>query len=112
VALLQPTRGLRTGRPPPAWPCSGWGLPGRPVTRPPVSSYLTVAPLPLPRTMASSLRTPGVVGGLSLWHFPRVAPPGRYPAPCPTESGLSSTRPDACARRTAAARPTPPTLPV
>src|SRR5438128_1621465 len=28
----------------------------------------------------------------SLWHFPRVTPPGRYPAPCPVESGLSSTR--------------------
>src|SRR6266540_1716906 len=30
------------------------------------------------------------VGGLSLWHFPRVTPPGRCPAPCPVESGLSS----------------------
>src|SRR5439155_24129247 len=26
----------------------------------------------------------------SLWRFPRVAPPGSYPAPCPVESGLSS----------------------
>ena len=29
----------------------------------------------------------------SLWHFPRVAPPGCYPASCPAESGLSSTSP-------------------
>ena len=31
---------------PPIWPCSGWGLHGRPVTRPPVSSYLAISPLP------------------------------------------------------------------
>src|SRR5207247_2402910 len=42
----------------------------------------------------------------SLWHFPRVAPPGCYPAPCPVESGLSSIR--VLAERTAAARPAPP----
>jgi hypothetical protein len=45
-----------------------------------VSSYLTVSPLPL-------------LGAVCfLWHYPRVAPPGDYPAPCPAESGLSSTR--------------------
>src|SRR5207249_704536 len=33
ATLLQPTREHRTGRPLPAWPCSGWGLPSRPVTR-------------------------------------------------------------------------------
>ena len=27
----------------------------------------------------------------SLWRFPRVAPPGCYPAPCPAESGRSSS---------------------
>jgi hypothetical protein len=43
------------------------------------------------------------VGGLFLWHFPRVTPPGRYPAPCPVESGLSSTH-----YRAAATRPAPP----
>src|SRR5207244_6262148 len=48
AALVQPTRELRAGHPLPAWPCSGWGLPSRPVTRPLVSSYLTVSPLPLP----------------------------------------------------------------
>ncbi len=26
-----------------------------------------------------------------LWHFPGVAPPGRYPASCPVELGLSSS---------------------
>lgn len=30
------------------------------------------------------------IGGMSLWPYPRVAPPGRYPAPHPVESGLSS----------------------
>jgi len=34
TTLVRPTRGHRTSRPPPAWPCSGWGLPSRPVTRP------------------------------------------------------------------------------
>jgi len=40
----------RTGRAavkrPPIWSCSGRGLPGRPVTRPPVGSYPTFSPLP------------------------------------------------------------------
>src|SRR5437667_1745868 len=31
---------------PPIWSCSGRGLPGRPVTRPPVGSYPTISPLP------------------------------------------------------------------
>ena len=60
--------------------CSGWGLPSRPVTRPLVRSYRTVASLP------------AEAGGL---HFcgtgPKVALAGRYPAPCPVEPGLSST---------------------
>lgn len=30
------------------------------------------------------------IGGMSLWPYPRVAPPGCYPAPHPVESGLSS----------------------
>src|SRR5439155_14372651 len=87
AVLVQPTREHRAGHPLPAWPCSGWGLPSRPVTRPLVSSYLTVSPLPAPRRRAVC-----GVGGLFLWHFPRVTPPGRYPAPCPVESGLSSTQ--------------------
>src|SRR5207245_6968903 len=56
AASPRPSCGLpggdERGRPPPAWPCSGWGLPSRPVTRPLVSSYLTVAPLPPPRRRA------------------------------------------------------------
>ena len=43
-----------------AWPCFGWGLPGRKVTLTPVSSYLAVAPLP-----AKLLRRLTF-----LWHFP------------------------------------------
>src|SRR5262252_9007357 len=31
---------------PPIWSCSERGLPGRPVTRPPVGSYPTISPLP------------------------------------------------------------------
>src|SRR5438105_11206388 len=56
ASLVQPTREHWAGPPLPAWPCSGWGFPSRPVTRPLVSSYLTVSPLPLPRRRA-------VIGG-------------------------------------------------
>jgi|GEM_PF-1081898 len=38
--------------------------------------------------------TPNKRGGMFLWHFPRVTPPGRYPAPCPVEFGLSSPMPE------------------
>jgi len=45
----------------------------------PVSSYLTLSPLP------------AVAGGLlSVALCPGVAPAGRYPASCPVEPGLSS----------------------
>jgi hypothetical protein len=64
-----------------------------------VSSYLTFSPLPRHRS-AEAVRF--------LWHFPRVAPPGISPASCPTESGLSSTRPPPeSGVPAAAARPTP-----
>jgi len=47
--VKRPTRGRgRASLCPSIWPCTGWGLPGRPVTRPPVSSYLTISPLPAP----------------------------------------------------------------
>src|ERR1043166_3679228 len=63
ATLVQPTREHRAGHPLPAWPCSGWGLPSRPVTRPLVSSYLTVSPLPLLRLglppRAGAAGTPG-----------------------------------------------------
>jgi len=43
--------------------CSGWGLPGRKVTPSPVSSYLTISPLPFVRLRLRK-------GGMFLWHFP------------------------------------------
>ena len=58
-----------------------------------------------PAGPAASRRGPAV-GGLFLWHSPRIAPPGRYPASCPVESGLSSTRVPEGARA-AVARPAP-----
>ena len=64
----------------------------------PVSSYLTLSPLPgSPRAVCSLLR------------LPRVTTPGRYPAPCPVESGLSSPT-GRVAPAGAAAWPTPPEL--
>lgn len=60
-----------------------WGLPSRRLSAPLVSSYLTVASLPVPAKPA--------IGGL---HFCGtvlvVAHTGRYPATCPAEPGLSS----------------------
>src|SRR6266536_910712 len=54
-------RGL--GERPPIWSCSGRGLPGRPVTRPPVGSYPTISPLPASPPAVSFL-----------WHFPSGHP--------------------------------------
>ena len=49
------TRGLGGQRHcPPIWSCSGWGLPGQPVTRLPVVSYTTFSPLPRARTDSPS----------------------------------------------------------
>jgi len=42
--------------------------------------------LPHPFTLATTC-----AAVCSLWHFPGVAPAGRYPAPCPVQPGLSST---------------------
>ncbi len=98
---MQPTREHRTGSPLPAWPCSGWGLPSRPVTRPLVSSYLTVAPLPLPRRRA-------VVGG---WRSFSVALSAGLPAwvlPSILPCGVRTFLDPAVSDRTAAARPAPP----
>src|SRR5712691_420461 len=60
ATLVQPTREHRAGHPLPARPCSGWGLPSRPIARPLVSSYLTVSPLPL-------FETVGTEHGLERW---------------------------------------------
>ena len=49
----------------------------------PVVSYTTFSPL-RPECSRSRVR------GLFLWSYPRVTPPGRYPASHPMESGLSS----------------------
>ena len=51
-----------------------------------VSSYLTVSPLP-DRSETDRHRRCAFC-----CTFRRVSPPGSYPAPCPVESGLSSTR--------------------
>ncbi len=59
----------------------------------PVSSYLTLSPLPpfrLRRGYGGPCRQ-GCGGRTSLCGtIPGVAPAGRYPAPCPVEPGLSS----------------------
>lgn len=53
-----------------------------------VGSYPTFSPLP---AGTASGNVPA--GGFPFCGtFRRVAPPGRYPAPCPVESGLSSSR--------------------
>ena len=59
-----------------------------------VGSYPTFSPLP---TGTSYMSAPA--GGFPFCGtFRRVAPPGRYPAPCPLESGLSSSAPIGRAR--------------
>ncbi len=93
--------------PPPIWSFSGWGLPSRPVSRPLVCSYHTVSPLSSTQPQFALLpNDPGqtcrvrmikiVHPRIECWTvffcgtFLRVAPTGRYPAPCPAELGLSS----------------------
>ncbi len=63
-----------------------------------VRSYRTVSPLPVPRTCRGHRRT-GLCGTRR-----RLAAPGRYPAPCPAESGLSSPQENGATTR-------PPWLP-
>jgi hypothetical protein len=62
------------GRMSPIRPCSGWGLPSRPVTRPLVRSYRTVSPLP-----PCSRR----VAVCSLWHCPAGRPDWRLASTLP-----------------------------
>src|SRR5205807_7068107 len=72
---------------PPIWSCSGRGLPGRPVTRPPVGSYPTISPLPAASTggvisVALSFGSPrlGVTQRPALWSpdFPPHLPDERW----------------------------------
>jgi hypothetical protein len=75
----------------PAWPCTGWGLPGRRVAATPVRSYRTFSPLPADEIQLRPRR----LGGLFLWHFPAGFPGSGCPDhPRPTVSGLSSS--DGC----------------
>ncbi len=67
-----------------AWPCSGWGLPCHDCCQPrgallPHRFTLACAPGGSHRRFAFCCA------------FRRLATPGRYPAPCPAELGLSST---------------------
>jgi len=84
--LERPTRDSGgTGDPSsPIWPCSGWGLPCGPCCQRPG------ALLPHPFTLAC---VPGDHRRSALCGtFRRLAAPGRYPAPCLAELGLSSVR--------------------
>jgi hypothetical protein len=78
----------------PVQPCSGRGLPGRPVTRPPVGSYPTISPLPRAAPMARPPLCP-FCGTLL-----RVTPTGRYPAPllCGARTFLGRRKPPAAVR--------------
>src|SRR3954447_8294121 len=62
----------------PAWPCTGWGLPGRRVTAPPVRSYRTISPLPATGSAAARR-----LGGVFLWHFPAGFPGSDFPTTPP-----------------------------
>ena len=97
LSLGSPTTSTRTSRGTWARPCSGWGLPSRPVTRPLVRSYRTVSPLPRAREHRAVRRS--VLCGTVL----RVAPTGGWPAPCPGRPDFPRSR----RTGTAAARPAP-----
>src|SRR5205085_3291567 len=86
--------GAPLGERPPIWSCSGRGLPGRPVTRPPVGSYPTISPLPARCRRCHFCGT-----------FLRVTPTGRYPAPRSVEPGLSSPPPHGGGAATRPPRP-------
>lgn len=83
--LEQPTQGSsETGRLSPSiWPCSWRGLPCDRRRRRPGE----LLPHPFTLTARRSGRRFAFCGT-----FRGIAPPGRYPAPCPAEPGLSSTR--------------------
>ena len=81
IGLKRPTRG--TGRAslcPPIRSCSRWGFPqpaGHPAAGELLPHHFTLTPI--------------CIGAVCFCGtFRRLAPPGRYPAPCPVELGLSS----------------------
>ena len=80
IAARGTPRGPRGPRGICTWSCSEWGLPGRPVAGPPVSSYLAISPLPHPKRRRY----------LFCCTVRRLAAPRRYLALCPAEFGLSS----------------------
>ncbi len=65
-----------------------------PLLAAPVVSYTTFSPLPHAAAGAAGgwlpLYPTAPRGGLFLWPFSRITPPGRYPALCSAERGLSS----------------------
>jgi len=105
AGLARSTRDVAGG---PPYPCStllrmGFAKPSRsPGTL--VVSYTTVSPLPVHRSIPRAAAEPEVPRTCRPYDdrrhrrsalcctFRRVAPPGCYPASCPAESGLSSTR--------------------
>jgi hypothetical protein len=93
--------------PPPARPCSGWGLPSHP-GRPGCWCALTAPFHPYLCGGHTSAGRPGRHRRSALCcTFLRVTPTGRYPASCPVESGRSSDgSPPRRAGPHAATRPT------
>jgi len=77
---LPGSRARRAASSSPTWPCSGWGLPCRPRHR--ERGEL----LPRLFTLTGNQPRRYVFCGT----FRGITPPGRYPAPCPVELGLSS----------------------
>jgi hypothetical protein len=83
----------------PAWPCSGWGLPCRACCQ---AARWSLTPPFHPCLCPATPARAGCVGhrrSVLCGTFRRVAAPGRYPAPCPVELGLSSTAARAAAVR-------------
>ena len=88
----------------PAWPCTGWGLPSRRVTTPPVRSYRTISPLPATELCSGPPLRRFVSVALSRG-FPRVRFPDHPALRCPDfpRTPVFSPAP-------AAAWPAPPSL--
>ncbi len=116
LGFKQPTREHRSGRPfmmrqpdvhlaphhraPLFGFAPGDAYPATCVTTGAVGSYPTFSPLPDESELSSS-------AVCFLWRWCQIALPGRYPAPCPLESGLSSHD---HGRKRPPGPPTPPIL--